>query len=90
MDRLRGALATHFTTVTRLPKPPITRAEIGRLRPIFREAVEARHLKDLPEAAAASRLGISAAVLRARLDSAYELLGRGRNPDFSAARRETV
>jgi RNA polymerase sigma-70 factor (ECF subfamily) len=90
MDRLRGALATHFTSVVRPGKPPVSLAEIRALRPLFREAVEARHVRELGEVEAALSLGIPETTLRARLQSAYELLGRGRRPDFSSARREAA
>lgn len=48
----------------------------------------ARHLEDLSEDAAALRLGIPAATLRARLRSACEILGVDAAADFSAAREE--
>lgn len=88
--RLRGALEKHFTTValrTLKPARP-TAADVRSLRPMFREAVVKRHLEDRSEAAAAEALRIPVATLRARLQSAYELLGFREAPDFSDARRE--
>lgn len=90
MDRVRGALAEHFTTVARRRRPPVALSEIRGLRPIFRDAVEAVHLEGRSEAESARRLGVSEAVLRARLESAYEMLGRGPRPDFALARREAA
>lgn len=87
-ERLREALGRHFTTlVTRRAEGP-SLARIQALRPLFREALTLRHLDGLGEAETARRLGISAATLRARLRSAYELLGAGDAPDFSRALRE--
>ena len=88
--RLRGALEKHFTTVALRNLRPAapTADEVRRLRPMFRDAVVERHLEDRPEQAAASALGIPLATLRARLQSAYELLGHREAPDFSGARRE--
>jgi RNA polymerase sigma factor (sigma-70 family) len=88
LDRLRGKLSAHFTTIASVPEAPVTLAAVRALRPIFREAVTARHLEDRPEADAARRLGLSEATLRARLQSAYELLGYAKAPDFALARRE--
>ena len=87
MDRVRGALAEHFTTVAKRRRPPLALSAVRALRPIFRDAVEAVHLEGRPEADAARRLGVSEAVLQARLASSYELLGGGK-PDFSLARRQ--
>lgn len=92
LDRLRGklrdALSNHFTTlaVRRLEGQGVSIDAIRSLRPLFRESVTLRHLEDLTEAEAARRLNIPASTLRARLKSAYELLGFDEAPDFSKAR----
>lgn len=88
MERLRGSLASHFTTIASVAVQPVTLAAVRALRPLFRDAVEARHLEGLNEAEAARKLGIPEATLRARLQSGYELLGHAKAPDFAAARRE--
>ena len=89
-DKLREALSRHFTTlaVRRFGVPEVPLEAVLALRPIFREPVVLRHLEDLPEEVAARRLGLPAATLRARLRSAYELLGEDEAPDFSKAREE--
>lgn len=89
-QRLRGALEKHFTTVALKNLRPAnpTADDVRRLRPLFRDAVVKRHLEDLPEAKAAGVLGIPVATLRARLQSAYELLGYREAPDFREARRD--
>ena len=88
--RLRGALEKHFTTVVakkvRPANPPAD--DIRLLRPLFRNAVIARHLEGRSEQSAATALGIPVATLRARLQSAYELLGYRETPDFADALRE--
>jgi DNA-directed RNA polymerase specialized sigma24 family protein len=86
--RLRETLSRHFTTMAFTPFAPVPLKDILQLRPAFREAVTARHLDELPEAAAAAKLGIPAATLRARLESAYQMLGCGPGADFSGAREE--
>lgn len=88
--RLREALSRHFTTlaVRSLESREVRLVDIRALRPTFRDAVTARHLEGLSEDAAALRLGIPAATLRARLRSAYELLKVRDTADFSAAREE--
>lgn len=88
--RLRTALAEHFTTLV-APRPgrrTPTWADIRKLRPAFRAAIETRHLEGLSEAEAAAKLGIPEAALQARLEGAYELLGCGEEADWSGARRE--
>jgi RNA polymerase sigma-70 factor (ECF subfamily) len=86
--RLRECLSRHFTTAVLGAASPVALEAIERLRPSFRDAVVARHLEDLPETAAAARLGIPVSTLRARLESALEMLHAGPAPDFSAARTE--
>lgn len=89
-QRLRGALEKHFTTVALRNLRPAnpTAEDVRRLRPLFRDAVVRRHVEDLSEARAAQALGIPVATLRARLQSAYELLGHREAPDFQDARKE--
>ncbi len=88
--KLRRALSRHFTTLAiRSMEPRAVRLkDIRALRPAFRDAVTARHLEGLGEDAAAARLGIPAATLRARLKSACEMLKVDDAADFSAAREE--
>ncbi len=86
--RLRGALSRHFTTMAFAPFAPVGLKEVLRLRPTFRDAVIARHLEERSEAEAAAKLGVPAATLRARLESAYEMLRCGPGADFSGAREE--
>jgi RNA polymerase sigma factor (sigma-70 family) len=88
--RLRGELSCHFTTLflSRAGRPPLTLAAILKLRPAFRAAVIARHLEELSETAAAAKLAIPAATLRARLQSGYEMLGCDPDDDWTPARRE--
>jgi RNA polymerase sigma factor (sigma-70 family) len=76
-DKLREALSRHFTTLAlrAMERPAVALEQVDALRPIFREPVRLRHLEGLPEEAAARRLGVPVATLRARLRSAYELLG---------------
>lgn len=85
--RLREGLSRHFTTMVLSPLEPVTLERIRALRPAFREAVIAVRLEGLSESVAASRLGIPVATLRARLESAYELLKCTRDADFGEARR---
>ena len=59
--------------------------QVVALRPLVREPVVLRHLEGLSEEAPARRLGVPAATLRARLRSAYELLGGEDTPDFAEA-----
>ncbi len=93
LDRVRGklreSLSKHFTTlaVRRLEGPGVSIDAIRALRPMFREPVVLRHLEDLTEGEAARRLGVPVSTLRARLRSAYELLGYEDPPDFAAARQ---
>jgi RNA polymerase sigma-70 factor (ECF subfamily) len=89
-ERLRNALSEHFTTVvaSRLETAPVALAEIEALRPGFRSAVTAVHLEELSPDQAALRLGVPLATLRARLRSAYEMLGHEEAPDFARAREE--
>jgi RNA polymerase sigma factor (sigma-70 family) len=86
-DRLREALSRHFTTLALrvIGRPSVALDQVEALRPIFREPVVLRHLEGLPEEAAARRLGVPVATLRARLRSAYELLGSEETPDFAKA-----
>lgn len=84
--RLRECLSRHFTTAVLGAAAPVAIEAIEGLRPSFRDAVVARHLEDLPEGAAAAKLGIPLSTLRARLESACEMLHAGPAPDFSAAR----
>ena len=88
-EKLREALSKHFTTLAlgRLQGRLVSLEAVLALRPMFRDPLILRHLEDLPEEAAARRLGIPAPTLRARLRSAYELLGFDEAPDFSHARR---
>ena len=92
LDRVRGklreSLSKHFTTlaVRRLEEPGVSIDAIRALRPLFRDPVILRHLEDLTETEAARRLEVPVTTLRARLRSAYELLGHEDPPDFSAAR----
>ncbi len=88
--KLREALSRHFTTLVLGPAAlrAISLTEVRALRPAFRDAVFARHLEDLPESAAAARLGIPAATLRARLECAYEMLKCEPTADFKPARLE--
>ncbi|HLF95476.1 MAG TPA: sigma-70 family RNA polymerase sigma factor [Planctomycetota bacterium] len=89
-DRLRGELARHVTTVALqggVP-PPISLDDVRALRPAFRSVFTARHLEGLKETEASAKLSIPAATLRARLKSAYEMLGCGEDSDFSRAREE--
>ena len=94
LERLRGklreSLSKHFTTLAmrRMEARGTSMDAIRSLRPLFREPVILRHLDDLTEAEAARRLEVPAATLRARLRSAYELLGHDEAPDFSQARKE--
>jgi RNA polymerase sigma-70 factor (ECF subfamily) len=88
--RLRSALAGHFTTLV-APRPERgapTLADVLKLRPAFRAAIVARHLEGLSEAAAAAKLELPEAALRARLEGAYELLGCSEEADWSRAREE--
>ena len=86
-DKLRDALSRHFTTLAlrAIERPEVSLEHVDGLRPIFREPVLLRHFEGLPEEAAARRLGVPVATLRARLRSAYELLGDDDAPDFSKA-----
>ena len=88
--RLRQALSRHFTTfvMSRIDGRPVTLEAVRNLRPAFREAVTARHLEGGTDEQAAKKLGVPVATVRARLDSAYELLNCKDDPDFSAARKE--
>ncbi|HEX7898054.1 MAG TPA: sigma-70 family RNA polymerase sigma factor [Planctomycetota bacterium] len=94
LDRVRGklreSLSKHFTTLAlrRIEGRGVTMDAVRALRPMFREPVILRHLDDLTEAEAARRLAVPVSTLRARLRSAYELLGFEEAPDFSAAKRE--
>lgn len=89
-ERLREALSEHFTTIlgSRLERAPVTLADLQALRPGFRSAVTSVHLDELSPDQAALRLGIPLATLRARLRSAYEMLGHDEAPDFSGARKD--
>lgn len=86
-NRLREALSRHFTTlaVRMMRRPEVSLEQVEALRPIFREPLVLRHLEGLSEEAAARRLAVPAATLRARLRSAYELLGADGAPDFGHA-----
>ena len=85
-SKLRRRLSRHFTTLAFRPSATVSLDAIRKLRPAFREAVTARHLDGLDEKAAASRLGIPLATLRARLESAYPMLQCAPTSDFKAAR----
>ena len=89
-QRLREALSRHFTTIvaSRLESAPVTLADIQSLRPGFRSVVVAVHLEELSPEQAALKVGVPHATLRARLRSAYGLLGYDESPDFSKARDE--
>lgn len=89
-DRLREELSRHLTTAAlqRVGRPPVSLADIRRLRPAFRAVLTARHLDGLTDVQASARLSIPEATLRARLRSAYDLLGREESDDFSLARKE--
>ena len=93
LDRVRGklreSLSKHFTTLAlRGPGASgVSLDAVRALRPMFREPVILRHLEDLTETEAARRLAVPVPTLRARLRSAYELLGREEAPDFSEARK---
>ncbi len=88
--RLREALSQHFTTIvaSRLERAPVSLADVQALRPGFRAVVAAVHLEELSPEQAALRVGVPLATLRARLRSAYEILGYDEPPDFSKAREE--
>ena len=84
--KLRKRLSRHFTTLAFRPSTTVSLGAIRKLRPAFRDAVTARHLDELGEKAAASRLGVPVATLRARLESAYPMLRCAPTSDFKAAR----
>lgn len=84
--KLREALSHHFTTLAFLPFAKVNLAAIQKLRPAFRDAVVARHLEGLSEGDAARKLDLPAATLRARLESAYQMLRCGASADWSEAR----
>ncbi len=88
--RLREALSRRFTTLvaSRLKREAIALADVEALRPGFRSAVTAVHLEGLSPDQAALKLGVPLATLRARLRSAYEILGYDEAPDFGKAREE--
>ena len=89
-DRLREELSRHVTTaaLVRIERPPVSLADIRALRPAFRAVVTARHLDGLTDAQASAKLAVPEATLRARLRSAYDMLRRDEEADFSLARRE--
>lgn len=89
-SRLREALSRHFTTVTltRMERGSVTLREIRDLRPAFRQVITAKHLRGLNDRDAALFLALPEATFRARLESAYEMLGRGAEADFTKAREE--
>ena len=68
-----------------MEKRPVGLEAIQKLRPAFRRAITTRHLEDLPEPEAARRLEVPIPTLKARLTSAYEMLG---GADFTKAREE--
>ena len=74
--------------MSRVDSHPVTFQAVESLRPTFRETITARHLEGLSVIEAARKLSVPVATLRARLDSAYELLNCKDDPDFSAARGE--
>lgn len=86
--KLRGMLSRHFTTLAFRPSTKVTLEAIRKLRPAFRDAVTARHLEGLGEKAAAARLGVPVATLKARLESAYGKLRCAPTSDFSGARKD--
>ena len=83
--KLRQGLSRHFTTLAFRPSTTVSLEAIRKLRPAFRDAITARHLDGLGEKAAASRLGIPVATLRARLESAYPMLRCSPISNFKAA-----
>jgi RNA polymerase sigma-70 factor (ECF subfamily) len=89
-DRLREELSRHLTTaaLAQVERPPVSLADINALRPAFRAVLTARHLEGLTDVQASAKLAIPEATLRARLRSAYEMLKRDADDDFSLARRE--
>jgi RNA polymerase sigma-70 factor (ECF subfamily) len=89
-SRLRAALSRHFTTIalTKMETEAVALKEIRELRPAFRQVILAKHLKGLNDREAASFLQLPEATFRARLASAYEILGRSADADFSEAREE--
>ena len=88
--RLREALSRHFTTVVldKLESRAVRLEDIRALRPAFRQVIIARHLKGLSDCEAALSLQLPEATYRARLCSAYEILKRDPQADFSKAREE--
>jgi len=89
-SRLREALSRHFTTVvaSKLEPEEVRLKDIRGLRPAFRQVMIARHLQNLSDAEAALQLQLPEATFRARLSSAYEILGCDAAADFSKARDE--
>lgn len=85
---LRDTLEGHFSSVVTASPSAVSLSRIRELRPAFRDAVIARHLEDLSPSEAAAKLGIPVATLRARLESAYEMLQCGASRDFRTAREE--
>ncbi len=89
-ERLRGELARHVTTVALQGGVPplVSLDDIRALRPAFRSVLIARHFEGQKDAEASAKLSIPEATLRARLKSAYEMLGCDEDTDFSRAREE--
>ena len=89
-SRLREALSRHFTTVVldKLESRAVRLEDIRALRPAFRQVITAKHLKGLGDRDAALHLQLPEATYRARLGSAYEILGCEPQADFSKAREE--
>ena len=87
---MREALSRHFRTValTKLETEAVTLKEIRDLRPAFRQVILAKHLKGLNDREAALFLQLPEATFRARLESAYEILSRSADADFSKARKD--
>lgn len=86
--RLREALSRHFTTVALTDLGPVALKDIRNLRPAFRQVIIAKHLQGLSDSEASIRLQLPEATLRARLESAYEILKCDPQADFSKAREE--
>ncbi len=86
---LRRELSCRFTTlVVTGRRGGVGWEAIRKLRPTFREAIVARHLEDQTGEATARRLAIPPETLRARLQTAYDLLRCDEASDFTRAREE--
>jgi RNA polymerase sigma-70 factor (ECF subfamily) len=89
-SRLRETLSRHFTTVTlsKLEPGSVPLQDIRALRPAFRQVITAKHLQGLSDREASHQLQLPEATLRARLQSAYEILRCDAQADFSRAREQ--